>query len=133
MTTSPFLSFARRAIGKTVFVDMDGTILKAFEIPTNIVGNKLVWWNDNLDVTDVILTRALYLVALKALGCKLVVWTNRPATKKDITLKALGLFGHLFSEFQFHGGKKVATADMLIIDDDKKYMGINTLTVTKIK
>lgn len=133
MTISPFFTFARRALGRTVFVDMDGTILKAFEIPAYVTGNKLMWWNQNLDVTDIILNRALYLVILKALGCKLVVWTNRPESKKDITIKALGIFSALFSEFQFHAGKKVANADMFIIDDDKKFAGINTLTVTKIK
>jgi len=86
-----------------------------------------------LDVTDVILNRALFLVVLKMLGCKLIVWTNRPLSKKDVTIKALGIFSILFSDFQFFCGKKVANENMLIIDDDKKFAGINTLTVEKIK
>ena len=133
MNTHPYLTFALKAVGRTVFVDMDGTILKAFDIPETINGNRLMWWNENLDVTDIILYRALYLVALKALGCKLVVWTNRPVAKKAITIKALGIFAMLFSDFQFHSGKKKSSSDMLVIDDDKRYKTDTCLIVEKIK
>ena len=128
-----YFDFFKKAIGQKVFVDVDGTILKSFEIPDDVKGNKLVWWNENLDVTDKLYFRLLYLAGLKLMGSELVVWTNRAEHHKEMTLKALGLFRYLFSDFQFHCGKKAKqyNSSMLVMDDDKRYNGDNSLIVVK--
>lgn len=125
--------FIRNSARKTVYVDVDGTILESMKIPSG-VKNAFVYWNENLSVTKIIWSRILILAVLKLLGSKLVIWTNRSIIHADVTFKSLGMTKNLFSEFYFYNGdkSKFYNKDMRLIDDDKKYLGVNTLTVEKI-
>lgn len=134
MKTNEVVNFIKKVSRQTVFVDVDGTILKSFKIPENVTGNKLVYWNENLTKTSIIFSRIAICIILKIVGCKLVIFTDRGENHKNITIDALGIFKNLFSDFQFYAGKKhnFYNPEMFLIDDNKKFVGKNTLTVEKI-
>ena len=129
-----YFNFAIKAIGKTIYVDVDGTILCNFNIPSDVQGSKLEWWTNNLDVTKKITSRLMFLAVLKFFGSKLVIWTNRSEQHKNVTVKSLGIFVHLFSDMQFFGGAKSKNfnSNMFLMDDDKSFKGTNVLTVKRM-
>jgi len=130
METKVF-DFIQSAKNQIVYVDVDGTLLQSMRIPSDVTGNKLNWWRENLKVTKPIFSRFVLCAVLKILGCKLIIWTNRFPEHRDVTLKGLGFAKILFSDFQFFGGKKVYSPEMFVIDD-AKYNGARALRVQNI-
>ena len=124
-------NFFKMVAGKTVHVDVDGTLVKSYVVPAEVPAReKLSYWTNNLDVTEKLYSRLFFCVALRLIGTKLIIWTNRSESHRDVTFKALGIFRHIFSEFEFHAGKKVLSNNMFAIDDSLK--GENVLTVERL-
>jgi hypothetical protein len=134
MKANEMFNFLKNAIGKTIYVDVDGTILRSFQIPADVKGNKFFWWKKNLAPTKMIYSRIFFCFVLWLCGSKLIIWTNRSNAHKSMTVKNLGLAKFMFSEFRFFEGEKKATykKDMFVIDDDRRYRGERTLNVVKI-
>ena len=134
MKPNEIFNFLKNAMGNTVYVDVDGTLMRSFEIPENVEGNKFLWWNENLAPTKILYTRIFLCAILRMLGSKLIIWTNRSNAHKGMTIKSLGLAKFLFSDFRFFEGEKKGTynKNMFVIDDDKRYKGTRTLNVQKV-
>lgn len=127
-------------LGGYAFIDMDGTILKKFRLPGGdecLVGDSrtllngmsaLEWWKANLQPTAVIKRRLPLLYLLKALGVKLIVWTNRCPQHETVTRKALGVHARLFNHMLFYDGQKGKCNWLLgpVLDDDPKYLPCGT-------
>lgn len=111
------------------YIDLDGCLLKRFRCPPHLKlygSQALVWWMENLKPTPIIYRRLALLYVLRALGVRLVIWTNRQCNVHhlNVTHKALGQHMWLFSEMQFRGGLKIQ--DILtgpVMDDQKAYLG----------
>jgi hypothetical protein len=106
------------------YIDVDGTILKKFPVPDYVdADRKLKWWKDNLAPTAVIRRRLPLLYLLRALGVKLIIWTNRSPQHEYVTRKALGRHANLFSLFQMYDGQKDINHPMgPVMDDQEKYI-----------
>jgi hypothetical protein len=129
------VKFILNAIGKTIYVDVDGTILRNLAIPESVPAKeKFFWWKENLGKSDIIFSRLVLCIILRMLGCKLVIWTNRGEEHRDVTMQSLGFAKYIFSNFEFHNGKKSKTysADKIVIDDDARYKNNYTLHVDTI-
>ena len=127
------ISFIRTAISeKVVFVDCDGTLFHSVAIPSDVPSKeKFAWWNEHVSEGTIVYSRLALCVFLWLVGVKLVIWTNRGEQHKGSTIRALGIARFIFSDFMFCNGKKAYSPDMVVIDDDVKYSGIRTLTVSK--
>lgn len=108
---------------RVAYIDCDGCILEKFEVPGNISPPfRLLWWNLNLAPTPVIRRRLFLLYALRLLGVRLVLWTNRGVQHWPVTHAALGKHVELFSSLRFRGGAKIVDRlDGPVMDDDPVY------------
>lgn len=110
---------------KTIYVDMDGTLLHG-ELDRLYIamGKDMNWYNqqyvDNLAI-NYRLVRVLK--KLKKRGHKLVLWTNRGEKQIGMTNANLGELWHLFDEHQFHNGMKYGTnIGGYTFDNEGKYI-----------
>lgn len=118
------IKFIRDAFTAGVaYIDCDGCILKKFPVPEHIEGGfRLLWWNTNLEPTQLIWHRLLLLYFLRLFGVRLILWTNRGLQHWDVTITSLSKHIRLFDELHFRNGLKIE--DRLngpVMDDDENY------------
>ncbi|QHN71057.1 hypothetical protein [Mollivirus kamchatka] len=72
--------------------------------------------------------------ALKAMGCRLVLWTNRSECVREVTRAQLGHHWDLFEEHLFREGTK--TGDRLpgvVIDDDVRFTACGLMGFVRVR
>lgn len=108
------------------YIDVDGCILKKFPVPTHVFSHAaLSWWKENLQPTEIVRSRIALLYVLRALGVRLVLWTNRANEHRPVTYRALGRHRDLFSELRFYNGAKDRSQPVgPVMDDDAKYVAL---------
>jgi len=122
-----------RGIAKKVYVDWDGTMVpdwcnsiymrKVKEVGTLAA---LAWYEKNEELWDrtMELNKVLLftLLAYKAKGYKIIIWTNRFPCQEANMKRNLGAWIYLFDDFQFHCGfKSKIKLDGILYDNDPKY------------
>lgn len=103
------------------YIDCDGTLVEKFPVPPGIEV-PLLWWSENLQPTARKRGPILLCRLLKAMGVRLILWTNRGWQHEVVTRRALGRHWYLFDEVQFRGGLKIQDRlDGPVMEDDARY------------
>jgi len=125
---------------KTVYVDMDGTVLdsthdhwyqsmvKTIGEPEAIKTYRKVTDVDNLKINMPLI---MALQVLKAAGYELILWTNRGEAQRPMTEANLGEYNNLFSDSIYGAGEKKAyiqDAPGHIIDNETKNFEVGHIT-----
>lgn len=118
-----------------IYVDMDGTLVSNAldNIFKEMVGaygtEEAVKIYNGLYVDDLEINMPLVkkLVTMKKRGHKVIVWTNRGLSQKEMTMKNLSSVIDLFDDFVFCGGaKKAQRVNGVVIDNDTTYTTCGT-------
>lgn len=124
--TGPTWGFICAAIkARRAYIDVDGTLVEGFKFPadgpTITRLTPLEYWRYFLPALPLVKKRLPLLYLLRALGVKLILWTNRGDGERLVTLESLGGYVGLFTDLQFHNGTKRAPLDGPTMDDQIKY------------
>ncbi len=102
---------------RTLYVDVDGTLLSN-DLDIMFAIHGVQWYEqqsiDNLPKRHWLL---VVLLMLRVIGFRLVLWTNRGLVNKTATKRNLGVWWYLFSDHQFHEGRKEKPSRGWTIDD----------------
>lgn len=113
-------------VAGVAYIDVDGCILEKFPVPSRVSKHiALEWWKANLRPTPIVWQRIALLYVLRALGVRLILWTNRAPKHRAVTWRALGRHWDLFSEMRFYDGEKeYALPSGPVMDDQEKYVAL---------
>lgn len=85
---------------RRAYVDLDGTLLYRMRCPPTErergYMDPLAWWHSNLTVRPIVRRRLVLCYALRLMGVRLTVWTNRYGVHQDVTVRSLGRHAWLF-------------------------------------
>jgi hypothetical protein len=136
--------FARSALRQGhAYIDFDGTLAYSVTVEGSFVpggpSDLLTAWKEKVHAAGrgrLILPRLCFLLALRALGVRLHVWTNRGPEMRQVTQRTLGRWSTLFDSMEFHGGKKGDSIPAFgpVLDDEPKYIELaasGSLLVTR--
>lgn len=130
-----YLRFIVSAIWhRRAYIDFDGTLSR-----TVLVGESFVAGGDNtflsewqrkvnsIHRTRLVMRHILLLLALRAFGVNLYLWTNRGSEMRAATLRSIGGWRWLFDGVQFYSGEKSKSMPGFgpIIDDEAKYVALS--------
>jgi len=110
---------------KTIYVDMDGTLLdNSLDAQFIASGYDKAWYNEQYVTTLAVnykLVRVLKKLAVR--GNTLILWTNRGEEQREMTKENLGDLWTMFTDHRFYCGKKLGTnVDGYTIDNEAKYV-----------
>jgi hypothetical protein len=109
------------------YVDFDGTLEltnrldNTFRDLIKTIGIKMaIEWYDNQYIDDLPLDMNLIntLIEYYNKGDVLILWTNRGPKQFEMTMKNLGKYKYLFTEFIFGEGRKPKVTDGIVIENE---------------